>query len=162
MDPEIKAMSVVAEALSELTPEAAGRVLAWVSARFGLVALEPVVAASVAETGGPIAKPVFSSFHELFDLANPESGTDRALVAGYWFQELQHIDDLDSFQLNRALKDLGHESGNITRDLDHLNARTPRLVMQVRKEGSTKQARKKYRLTREGIRAVERMIGTKT
>jgi DNA-binding PadR family transcriptional regulator len=37
-------------------------------------------------------------------------------------------------------------------------ARKPALVIQTRKGGSSKQARKRYRLTGEGIRAVEKMI----
>ena len=33
-----------------------------------------------------------------------------------------------------------------------------RLVIQTRKIGNTKQARKKYKLTREGMKLVERMV----
>jgi len=42
--------------------------------------------------------------------------------------------------------------------LTQLIVRKPALVIQTHKSGSTKQARKRYRLTNEGLRAVERML----
>ena len=81
------------------------------------------------------------------------------LAVAYWFQVQQGQEEWDSFVVHKELKHLGHQSTNITRDLGVLMNRTPRLVMQVRKAGSTKQARKRYKLTREGIRGVEKMIG---
>ena len=80
------------------------------------------------------------------------------MVAGYWFQELAGQDDLDSQRINKELKNLGHPSTNITRDFDALIRRSPRQVIQVRKEGKSRQARKRYKLTREGIKAVEQML----
>jgi hypothetical protein len=179
VDPEIQAMSTIADALSTLDQQAITRVLKWASERY---AVELAVRAHTesdkrhAEQSGGSAQPTppdptsftapssapapatFNDFHELFDAANPSTSMDKALVAGYWFQVSKTQDDLDGFQLNKELKNLGHPSSNITRDLDHLINKTPRLAMQVRKDGSTKQARKKYKLTREGIKAVERML----
>jgi DNA-binding PadR family transcriptional regulator len=99
-----------------------------------------------------------ANFRKLLDAANPPSGHDKALVVGYWFQVIQKQDDLDGFQLNKELKNLGHPSTNITRDLDSLINRTPRFATKVRKEGNSKPARKKYKLTHEGIKAVDRML----
>ncbi len=96
---------------------------------------------------------------DLFDSAQAESGLDKVLVVAYWFQVSQRQDDWDSFAVNTELKHLGHPSTNITRDLDSLMKRSPRLVLQVRKDGTTRQARKRYKLTREGVRAVEKMLG---
>ena len=67
-------------------------------------------------------------------------------------------DDWDSQNVNTELKHLGHPSTNITRDLDQLMGRTPKLVLQTRKEGSTRQARRRYKLTREGMRIVEKLL----
>jgi hypothetical protein len=157
MDPEIKAMSEISAALGQLEPEGVRRVLKWATERFQI---KPSAVAGVGQTKEtPTGAPqTFEEFHELFDAANPVTGMDRALVACYWFQVVLAHEDIDSFQLNKELKHLGHASANITRDLDRLMERSPRLVMQVRKTGTSKQARKRYRLTREGIRAVERML----
>lgn len=171
MDPEIEAMSTIAKALGSLEKEAVVRVLHWASERYGVApstsshrtTAEHAQSANTqpqsqqkASGTGEVA--TYSDFHELFDAANPSTSVDKALVAGYWFQVLKGQEDLDSQQLNKELKNLGHPSTNITRDLDSLINKTPRFVMQIRKDGSTKQARKKYKLTREGIKALERML----
>ena len=79
-------------------------------------------------------------------------------MVGYWFQVIQQKDDLDDFRLDKELKNLGRPSTNLTRDLDSLINRTPRFVMQVRKGRNSKQARKKYNLTSEGIEVVGRIL----
>lgn len=157
MDPEIKAMADITEALDGLESETTKRVLRWAMARYNASApLE--VSDDEGEVGPLPSEQGFADFHDLYDAANPQTGLDRILVTGYWFQELEGHAQLDSFQINKELKNLGHGSGNITRDLQRLIDRRPRLVLQVRKEGTTKQARKKYRLSREGILAVQRML----
>lgn len=155
MEVELKAMADIAAALKDLEPDAVRRVLSWVTQRF---AVKPA-AAVPGEPGaadGLGEPPSYGEFHELFDAAGADTSVGKVLVAAYWFQVCQGHEDLDSTELNRALKNLGHPSSNITRDLDALINRTPRLVMQVSK-GPTKSARKRYKLTREGVRAVERM-----
>lgn len=166
MDAEIKAMGEMAAALEPLDENVRARVLRWASERYGVkIPVPPPASARAASSSSPMeqsaqTQPQFATFDELFDAANPETSTDKALVAAYWFQVAQGQDDFESQQLNTELKNLGHPSSNITRDLDGLINRTPRYVMQTRKEGTTKQARKRYKITREGIRAVERMANT--
>jgi len=95
---------------------------------------------------------------DLYGTISPSSEADRALVVGYWLQVLQGEQDLDSFQINKELKNLGHGVGNITNALTSLIQRKPQLVIQTRKSGSSQQARKRYRLTDAGLKAVERML----
>jgi hypothetical protein len=165
VEAEVKALGAVTQAVKGLPPEAIHRVL---SAAGQLFLAKPLRsgsgpasdAVSPPATMGAGADSVtsqFREFHELFDAANPGTMVDKVLVAGYWYQVVEGSEDLDSLELNRALKNLGHPSSNITRDLDALIRRTPRLVMQVSK-GPTKSGRKRYKLTREGERAVSRMI----
>lgn len=157
LDTEINAMQTISTALQSLEPDAIRRVLRWANERFQVKTLAPTIPDHILQ--GPESPPqAFSEFSDLFDAANPTMDVDKALVAAYWFQVVQKHDDLDSQQLNNELKHLGHPSGNITRALDNLINRSPRLVMQTRKGGTTKQARKRYKLTREGIRAVENMM----
>lgn len=169
MDLEIEAMSAIAKALGTLEKDAVVRVLHWASERYGVAPSMPTHHTTVEraqsanavpqqKVNGTVEVAVYSDFHELFDAANPSTSVEKALVAGYWFQVLKGQEDLDSQQLNKELKNLGHPSTNITRDLDSLINKTPRHVMQIRKDGSTRQARKKYKLTREGIKAVDRML----
>ena len=161
---ELKAMQDLAGVLAELDADAKRRVLKWAADRYQAKPAAPQPAAhheadhSATPPPPPPREPAFGDFADLFDAANPESGVENALVAGYWFQAVQKNAELDSQQLNSALKNLGRPSSNITRDLDSLMTRSPRLVIQVRKDGNTKQARKRYKLTTEGLRSVERML----
>jgi hypothetical protein len=95
----------------------------------------------------------------LFDLANPATDSDKLLVVAYWFQVVRGESELDSQSLNTELKHLGYPIGNITRAVSALSTTTPRLVMQIKKSGTTRQARKKFRLTVEGIKKVDAMTG---
>jgi len=56
------------------------------------------------------------------------------------------------------LRHLGYAAGNITSALAQLIGGKPQLAIQTHKSGSSKQARKRYRLTNEGLRAVERLL----
>lgn len=166
-DPEIVAMGDISRALSTLDQEAVRRVLKWAIERYQGAVRQPSVESSapmlisapaIVTESTRAPDRTFLDVPELFDAASAETGLDKVLVVAYWFQILQHAEDWDSQSVNAELKHLGHPSSNITRDLDALMAKTPKLAMQVRKQGTTKQARKRYKLTREGVKAVEWMI----
>lgn len=156
-------MSTVATALEQLDPDARERVLSWASSRFGVSPAGAKVAggrraamASPAEGARPAQ---FADFAALFDAADPKTLRQKVLVACYWFQVCENQTELESRPMNNALKHLGHGIGSITHALDGLQATKPALVMQLQKSGKTRQARKKYRLTAAGVRAVETLLG---
>ncbi len=155
---EIEAMSTISTALSELDQDAVRRVLQWANQLFQVKT--PIAITPTADSPEPLvpAENQYAGIPELFNAANPTTGLERVLVVAYWFQIQEGVDDWDSFQINKELKHLGYPSGNITRDLDTLMARSPRLVIQVRKEGKTQQARKRYKLTIEGVKTVRNMV----
>lgn len=165
VDQEITAMAEIAEALKPLQPEEVKRVLRWASEKFlpkdqrGF-GQEYSVGAHT-DAGATVAVPhpnTFTGIADLFDSAAPDTGLEKILVAAYWFQVVQAMEDFDSQSLNTELKHLGHPSANITRDMDSLMNRVPKLILQTRKEGTARQARKKFKLTREGMRVVERLL----
>jgi hypothetical protein len=161
VDTEIEAMSHIAKALEPLDQDAVRRVLKWAIERYQprhIPSTGPAEAAVVPKDGAVAPARTFLNLSELFDAANAESGLDKVMVVAYWYQVLQNKEEWDSQMVNTELKHLGYPSTNITRDLDNLSARSPKLAMQVRKQGTTKQARKLYKLTREGIRAVEALL----
>ncbi|ANH73510.1 hypothetical protein ACS15_2824 [Ralstonia insidiosa] len=91
-------------------------------------------------------------------MASPTSDGEKALVVGYWFQVKEGATELEAQKINSELKHLGHGIGNVTRALDWLKAQKPALMIQKRKEGTTKQARKKFVVTNEGKKHVEKMV----
>lgn len=166
---ELDSMKAIAEALSPLEEGAIRRVLKWAHDVFvgkgALPADESGKASAdgVAPSSGDPERVVengmrFDTLAEFFAAADPQQDTDRAMVAAYWLQVHESEGDFDSFSINKRLKDLGHGVGNITAAFNGLIARRPQLVIQTKKTGNSRQARKLYRLTTEGQKAVERMV----
>ena len=94
-------------------------------------------------------------------LAAMGARTDAARVLGvaYWFQAIEGRADLEAMTLNRELKDLGHGVSNITGVLSRLIDDRPQLMIQIRKSGSSRQARKKYKITAAGKKHVATLLG---
>jgi hypothetical protein len=151
-DPEVGAMSRIAELLNPLEPSVQRRVLDWATARF--------VGATVLLGAVPLAerRPAYQDFVDLFHAADPKTAADAALVAAYWFQEVQGQPMLRAQDLNGALRNLGHRVANITDALRTLEQRKPPHVRQSGKSGRSPQARKSYKLTVEGTARVEALV----
>lgn len=169
---EVKAMALVAEAVSGLDAEATARIVRWMADRYkvglsfggGKDRAESGRSGSAAPSGGGNGNGSrddhqFADLAELYNATAPESDADKTLVAAYWAQYGEGKAEFGSQELNTALKNLGHAIGNITTAFDTLKARKPAPVMQLKKSGSSKQARKTFRLTLAGKSAVEAMIG---
>jgi hypothetical protein len=167
---ELEVMQGVAAELKKLEGEVppTRRVLEWAVSRFlpelRIVTYTPASAEDVAVTPGKgISMPSgeakqWDSLPELFSAVTPSSDPERALVVAYWMQKVQGDQDFDGFSVNKELRHLGYAASNITSALTQLIVRKPALVLQTHKSGSSKQARKRYRLTNEGLRSVERML----
>ena len=162
---ELDAMKAVATAVEKVAgAEARGRVLRWACERYGVVGIHKarsrsdVASASASKSEDPRDQPEYESAAELLALSGADTDTDKTLVVGYWFQRIQNQEDLESQTLNTELKHLGHGVGNITRALDNLMKQKPQLVIQLRKAGISKQARKKYKITHAGILRVQQML----
>jgi len=80
------------------------------------------------------------------------------LVVAYWKQAIEGAESFEAFPVSKELKHMGHGVANITRALDVLIKSSPKLVLQVAKSGKSQQARKRYKVTREGIRRVQGMV----
>lgn len=166
-EPELAAMSTVLAALKPLGEDERSRVVEWVVGKLDIATLSRKRAGprdleddnhddGDDELGEGVKE--FSDFAELCSAASPSTDAQKALVAGFWFQVCQGQDTFGSAKCNSQLKHFGTPIGNITRAFDTLKNSTPRLAMQVQKGGKTKQARKKYKLTHQGIEEVKRMI----
>lgn len=157
-DPELKAITEVAKALAGLTDEQRHNVLVYFNTRYGVRSTAGVRAGPVQEIEAVSAEQ-FDSIGDLFDAADPQTESDKVLIAAYWTQVVEKAEDFESYPVNQQLKNLGHAVSNITRALDTMRTQSPRLVRQTSKSGSSKQARKRYRVTREGIKYVQAMLG---
>jgi len=158
-DREIQAMATITEALSPLGEEARARVIRWVCDRFGVINVSSSVIRRTQDASDERDEPEkFEDLASLYTKANPRTDPEKVLVVAYWFQRIQGNKELTAQSVNRELKNLGHGINHITRAFDKLKDQKPQLVIQTHKSGSTRQARKKYKLTQEGIRRVEQML----
>lgn len=164
-EPELKAMKAVYDALSELDEDAKKRVIDWVIGKFalgrskqkadrGAIGIQPI--SGTGETN--LAS--FSSVADLFAMTNPKSEADKVLVVASYLQEAKNLSELTGREVNKELTHLGHGVKNITAAINTLMNKKPKLMIQTRKEGKTKQAQKKYKVTTEGLAAAQKMIGS--
>jgi hypothetical protein len=156
---EIAVLSQVTNAMAELDDAAARRIISWLSDKYRVTASSSSRHAT--EAGAEATARAQDGLGDLaatVAAAQPRTERERALVAAYWFQRVNGDPDFDGQAINRELKNLGSGVSNITKALSYLIDQRPQLVIQVRKAGTSQQARKKYRLTTAGFETVERML----
>lgn len=100
----------------------------------------------------------FETAADLVAAASPTEIDDSILCVAYWLQEVQEESEFTSLAVNRELKDLGVDAGNITVAMNSLIHRQPRPIQQTRKEGNARQARKKFKLTHIGKQRVRALL----
>lgn len=162
---ELKAMATLEGALKELNDDERQRVLRWIFERFGAQlpksAIKPPskpAGSNASDENDVVANNETEDLAEFYDQATPSTDAEKTLVVAYWFQYKQGQADVESQSINTQLKHLGHGVSNITRAFDTLKSQKPALIVQTRKDGSSKQARKKFKVTSEGKKAVEHML----
>jgi hypothetical protein len=160
---EIEAMKKLAAALEPLDDAARARALQWAVSRYRTGRLPVVINTGAypdmtgdGDSGAQLSP--FETFAHLFEAANPKTESEKALIASYWAQVCENQASFAAQTLNTQLKDLGHRVGNITEALSALKADKPALILQLKKSGTSRQARKTYKLTQEGIRRVKTML----
>jgi hypothetical protein len=159
----LEAMKAIATALKNLDDDAVARIVRWQIDQYavdvsGVGRIRRSGPQESSESVHEVAATVFETAAELMAAANPRTDTEKVLVTGYWFQVIQNQSDLESQAINTELKHQGHGIKNVTTAFSGLINQKPQLVIQLRKAGTSKQARKKYKLTNEGIKKVQRMI----
>jgi hypothetical protein len=117
----------------------------------------PSVAPSV--EGATRAHHAPASLRELAREAPPRRASEAALLGAYYLSVVRGQALLGSQAINAELKRADLTVSNITRAIEtNTNARPP-LMEQVKKLGTTKQARKQYRITEAGVERVQHRLG---
>ena len=168
-DKELAAIQVILSALEPLEHEPQQRVFDYIAARLGIETTNVGVPGSLVgceiNQGRPDQEKAdtpqvgFATFAELHAAADPKTGKDRVLLAAYWLQVCEGAESFVSLSVNKALKDLGYGISNVTTAFDSLRSQKPALVLQLKKAGTSRQARKTYKLTEAGVEAVKEMLG---
>jgi hypothetical protein len=160
-DLELAAMKSIYDALSGLpNKESQVRAITWATDRLG-IKLENSASQKPTTVAGRHVNlqkdsglSTFETLADLFSGLELKTDVERVLAAAAYMQEKNGLADFASRDINQELTHMGHPSSNITRDLGALMERKPKLIIQTRKDGKTKQAQKRYRVTTEGLRKV--------
>lgn len=172
---EFSAIQRVHEALQPLDDEARARVLTYITSLLSINVKVAGGRAGSASSGnddgddgegdddgaakGAKGAATFSTFAELYAAAGPKSNGEKALVVGYWLQVCQGGESFTAQAANKELTHLGHKVANITDAIDSVKNQKPMLMLQLKKSGNSRQARKLYKVSHEGVKRVEEMIG---
>lgn len=158
-DRELEAMKSVAGALEPLTDEERERVLLWVGSRFSIgVGSRPRGTPQPQAASASASSAEWESLAEFFDAVDPQLERDKALTVAYWIQFKEMRAEFSSQDVNTRLKDLGHGVSNITEAFYQLQDERPARVLQLRKAGSSKQARKTYKVTEAGRKFLDTLL----
>jgi hypothetical protein len=182
LEPELQAMSDIANVLAALSNEEARiRVLRWVAEKYAssVVRTTPLPVATGVPPSPRIlgtndadnaeepetATPVYAHFADLLSAVHPASGVDRVLTGAYWLQVIQGRETWQATEISKLLKDVGYQIKSITHRLESAQRRTPMLVLQVSKGSGakTKSGRtwKTYKLSTAGVDYVKFRLNDK-
>jgi DNA-binding PadR family transcriptional regulator len=155
---DLVALEAVLKALAELEKPDQSRVLRWAAEKLDLGAVNGAPkreTPSDMSVGGLIA---FESVAEAVAASHARTDAERALVAAAFLSRKNGGAELTGQEINKDLKDAGHGIGNITKAVNFLKKRKPQLMVQTKKEGTSKQARKNYKVTAAGFAAAEKLL----
>jgi hypothetical protein len=158
-DAEPNAMLAIARILAALPDnDARRRVLSWAADKAGVAPMPRMYNSTDSKKTDNANAVAFETFAELFDAARPSSEKEKAILAAYWRTKVDGAAQFVSQELNKLLTDLGYKIQNITDALSAAMQEKPALILQLRKSGSTRQARKTYKISEAGIRFIEAKI----
>jgi hypothetical protein len=164
---EFEAIKTLHDALEPLDEGARARVVGYIASLLGI---ETIAARgskkddeaseeeeAAADAAAKDAK-TFATFAELYAAASPSSNGEKALVAGYWLQVCEGAENFTAAAAQKELTHLGHNVANITDAIDTMKSQKPQLMLQLKKSGTSRQARKLYKVSHEGVKRVEAMV----
>jgi hypothetical protein len=181
VDPEIEAIQKSFEAMKGLDDSSKKRVLQWLVSKFTLsneisedIKVIPQKSTIKTENDSHETDDIiesetvtendkkeisdFETISDLFSVCNPKNGGQKALIVAAFLQEKNKLQDIGGQQINKELKHLGHGASNITADISSSINQKPQLMIQTRKEGTSQQAKKKYKVTTAGLKFVKSLI----
>lgn len=94
-------------------------------------------------------------FAGLVEKWTPSNGNEWALLAAYQLSKGKTDGIVTGQEINTVLKHHGKGVSNVTKAIARLARADPALMLQVRKDGTSRQARKSYKVTTSGVSFVE-------
>jgi hypothetical protein len=154
------------------------RIIHWLKDRFGLAGnkpphplthpfnikkqteTRPIV--NVKEKPEKAVKPLekrgieqYDTVLDLFSEARVKKSTSKILLMAAYLQERHHFKEITTYDINFRLKRIKHGVTNISNIINGILNMKPRLLDEIKKEGQTKHARRKFKVTEEGLKVAK-------
>ncbi len=100
----------------------------------------------------------FETIDDLFLMATAKKVSHRILLVAAYLQEKGNLHEVSSLDINSQLKKLGYGVSNITTLINGLLKKTPPQIIVTKKEGDTKQSRRKFKVTEKGFKDAQSFI----
>jgi hypothetical protein len=183
MDTEIAAMQNCHEQLNPLDTNTKVRVIQWLVSKYELYSQTTFINNNATKQSGNEVKVItddvlepangetlvavplqtnklenYDALADFFSATNPNLEWEKALVVATYLQVKNGLTEFTGFEINKELKNLGYASSNITTAFNGCMDRKPQLILQLRKDGKARQAKKKYKVSAEGIKYVNALL----
>lgn len=94
----------------------------------------------------------YKTIENLFLAADINTVAEKILLAAAYLQEKKGFEEFGSYDINSRLKKMGYGIQNVTNAINSLIRKKPPLLIQTKKEGSTKQSKRKFQITPDGLK----------
>jgi hypothetical protein len=94
----------------------------------------------------------FDTVLDLFSESNVKKVSSKILLMAAYLQERHNFKEISSYDINFRLKRIGHGVQNISSSINGILKRKPQLMIELKKDGASKQARRKFSVTVEGLK----------
>ena len=181
LDPELDAMSQVFESLKDLDKKGIKRIIHWVKDRFCLTGVRPADELTIQPVQGetvvirtgtrtePMVKTVekttgkkdlihYDTVLDLFSESNVKKVTAKILLMAAYLQERNNFKEISSYDINFRLKRIGHGVPNISSLINGILRKKPPLLVQLDSESTSKQSRRKFTVSEEGLKLARSYI----
>ncbi len=175
-DPEIVAMNKVLDSLKNLDNGGRKRVIRWLIDRFRLAGgktphqltppakvnkqteTESIVKEKLGKTAQPLKRKEIKNYDTVLDLfseSKAKKSISKILLMAAYLQERHHFKEITTYDINFRLKRIRHEVTNISGIINGILQKKPQLLAEIKKEGQGKHARRKFRVTAEGLKVAK-------
>jgi len=158
-DPELEAMGKVFELLSGLNEEQQIRVLDWIYSRLNLIQRKAGKPNNpIGDNTNNVDFAQFETVADMFSTITVTTEAEKVLMVASYIQIKEEKRELVSREINDILKNMGYGVSNITAAINSLVTRKPQWIIQTKKDGTSKQAQKRYKVTTEGIKEAKKIL----
>ncbi|UCH92405.1 MAG: hypothetical protein JSV88_19200 [Candidatus Aminicenantes bacterium] len=100
----------------------------------------------------------YDNFEDLLLFSNSKTNTAKILLAAAFLQDKKNLKEFGSYDISSMFKKIGEEVKHPSAAINSLMSKKPPLLVQTGTQGTSKQSRRKFRVTEEGLKMARNYI----